>query len=84
MIYYFYNLTENSVLVIICLILLLFFSLIFNEIIEINLWGLSYNTKRNITNRAKIDVDEIFNITNESFDENNENQMEFNKNDIYN
>ena len=84
LIYYFYNLTENSVLVIICLILLLFFSLIFNEIIEINLWGLSYNTKRNITNRAKIDVDEIFNITNESFDENNENQMELNKNDIYN
>ena len=61
----------------------IFFSLIFNEIIEINLWGLSYNTKRNITNRAKIDVDEIFNITNESFDENNENQMELNKNDIY-
>ena len=36
-----------SILVIICLIFILFLSLIFNEIIEINIWGLSYNTKKN-------------------------------------
>jgi len=30
------------------IILILFFSLIFNEIIELNFWGLSFNTKKNI------------------------------------
>ena len=30
-------------------------SLIFNEIIEINCFELSYNTKRNIANRAEIE-----------------------------
>ena len=38
---------------IIYVIIVLFFSLIFNEIIEINIFGLSYNTKRNIMARAK-------------------------------
>ena len=42
-------------LVVFLLIIILFLSLIFNEIIEINLCGLSYNTKRNIMKRAEID-----------------------------
>ena len=44
---------ENiHILIIILLIIILFLSLIFNEIIEINIFGLSYNTKRNIVKRA--------------------------------
>ena len=67
--YYFFNLNEYSVIVIICLILMLFFTLVFNEIIEVNLWGLSYNTKRNIIERAKSDGDETFIVKCETFDE---------------
>jgi hypothetical protein len=40
------------IFVLICLLFILFLSLIFNEIIEINVCGLSYNTKRNISKRA--------------------------------
>ena len=39
---------------------MLIFSLIFNEIIEINCFGLSYNTKRNITERAENESEEDF------------------------
>ena len=42
----------KMIVVIICLLFILFFSLIFNEIFEINVCGLSYNTKRNISKRA--------------------------------
>ena len=42
-----------SIILIICYIFIFFISLIFNEIIEINVWGLSDNTKRNITKRAE-------------------------------
>ena len=34
-------------------------SLIFNEIIEINFWGLSYNTKNNIIKRAIVEENMI-------------------------
>lgn len=50
---YYVDFSENSVIVIILLILILFITLIFNEIIEINLWGLSDNTKKNIRKRAE-------------------------------
>ena len=64
---------SNSVIVFICLIFIFFLSLIFNEIIEINIWGLSYNTKRNIINRAKDENEEKINIYKmEIFDENDE------------
>ena len=87
--YYFFNLTKNSVIVIICLILMLFFTLVFNEIIEINFWGLSNNTKRNIIYRAKSDADETFIVKNETFeennekDDNNENLQELKNNEVY-
>ena len=42
----------KMIVVIICLLFILFFSLIFNEIFEINVCGLSHNTKRNISKRA--------------------------------
>lgn len=39
--------------VIISLVLILFFSLVFNEIIELRFLGLAYNTKKNIASRAE-------------------------------
>ena len=44
-----------SIVIIVFLIFLLFLSLIFTEIIEINVCKLSYNTKRNIAKRAEIE-----------------------------
>ena len=49
---YYINLKGYSLLVIIGLVFIFFLTLIFNEIIEINFWGLSYNTKKNIIERA--------------------------------
>ena len=43
---YYMDFSRNSIILIICFIFILFFALIFNEIIEINFWGLSYNTKK--------------------------------------
>ena len=43
------------IVVIPCLLLILFLALIFNEIFEINVFGLSDNTRRNISKRAVID-----------------------------
>ena len=56
--YYFKNITKSLIVVIISLIIFLFFSLVFNEIIELNFCGLSRNTRRNLVNRAKTEVDE--------------------------
>ena len=60
---------KHSVIVIISLIFMLFFSLIFNEIIEINICGLSYNTRRNIINRAQIETEEYMITLNSIEDE---------------
>ena len=49
---YYINFEGNNVIIIILLIIILFLSLIFNEIFGINIFGLSYNTKRNIVDRA--------------------------------
>ena len=54
-----YYIVDSSV-IIICLVFILFLSLVFNEIIELNFCGLSFNTKRNIILRAKIEEDLIF------------------------
>ena len=48
-----------SLIVLFFLIFILFLSLIFNEIIEINFWGLSYNTKNNIIKRAIVEENMI-------------------------
>ena len=68
---YYINIRGYSILVIICLIFILFLSLIFNEIIEINIFGLSKNTKRNIIDRAESESS----IQNEIIDENDENSL---------
>ena len=63
---------------------MLIFSLIFNEIIEINLWGLSYNTRRNIAIRAEceglsVEESEI----EDDNDEADKNEIQLNKDEIY-
>ena len=52
---YYIDLQANSILIFISLFLILFMSLIFNEIIEINFCGLEKNTKKNIMLRAQLE-----------------------------
>ena len=59
--YFFHkNLHDGGKLVVIIIffILMIFFSLVFNEIIELRFLGLDYNIKRNIAERAELDLDE--------------------------
>jgi hypothetical protein len=58
---YYIDFSSNSIIIIICLIFILFISLIFNEIIEINIFGLSDNTKRNISFRAANEDTALYN-----------------------
>ena len=54
---YFTNQKNVSLVsVIIAPVIILFFSLVFNEIIELNFCGLSRNTKRNMASRAKDEI----------------------------
>ena len=67
---YYIDFTINSIILIICTIFILLMSLIFNEIIEINVCGLSENTRRKIAIRAakdniNIDVNTTINSINE-------------------
>ena len=50
---YYLDFSTNSIILILCFIFILFMSLIFNEIIELNFCGLSDNTKKNIIARAE-------------------------------
>ena len=59
----------NSVLIIIILLFILFLSLIFTEIIEINCFGLSKFTKRNIIKRAEIEEEGSLGIDDDSINE---------------
>ena len=73
---YYYKLTEISIVSIICLILILFFSLIFNEIIELNFLGSSQNTRKNIINRANTEVEGALFVKNEALEGNYETQKD--------
>ena len=44
---------KKAIIMIICYIIIIFFSLVFNEILEINCFKLSENTRRNIMEREK-------------------------------
>ena len=86
--HYFLSLSGNTILVIICLIIILFLSLIFNEIIEINYCGLSNNTKRNIMERALMETNKELYIINDddTLDlntENDDNVIKLTDNEIY-
>ena len=72
---YYFNYEEfntKTAIVIVLLILMLFFSLVFNEIIELKCFGLSFNTKKNIINRAETEVKKTLNLDIGSNNENNE------------
>ena len=79
---YHINFEGYAPLIIICLIIILFLSLIFNEIIEINVFGMSYNTKRNIINRASNEDIILVKTIDEEF-ENDGNQIELKNVEIY-
>ena len=80
----FFNFSKDSIIVIICLIFILLFSLIFNEIIEINFCGLSFNTRRNITIRAKRDRFAFENYATDENSDSEENPPELQTNEVYN
>ena len=76
--------SRNSIIVLICLIFILFFALIFNEIIEIIFLGLSDNTKRNIRNRAESeDIENISILTTDTLTEMEEKTIDLNESEIY-
>ena len=82
---YYIDFSKNSIIVIICLIFILFFSLIFNEIIEINICGLSDNTKKNIMIRAESEdfyIKKDDTITDESINDKDEKEVELNNDEI--
>ena len=56
---YYLDFSIKSIIFIFCYIFILFWSLIFNEIIELNFWGLSDNTKKNIMLRVEIEENAV-------------------------
>ena len=76
--YHFYNFEfkGSSIVIIICMLIMLLFSLIFSEIIEIHFWGLSYNLKRTIMLRAENEIDENSINHVDSYDISSQNSIE--------
>ena len=72
------NLSIASLITIICFIFIMFISLVFNEIIEINCCGLELNTKRNIIKRA---LDEEFNMIHNNIIIDDDSENDSNNND---
>jgi len=71
---YYIDFSVKSIPILICLIFILFVSLIFNEIIEFNFCGLSDNTRKNIILRSNSEeIDSNYNISSIlTIDSNNE------------
>ena len=78
---YYVDFSKNSILFMVFLLLILFMSLIFNEIIEINCFGLEKNTKKNIMKRARIDTEDLLILDNNLIKEEEE-DLDFEKNDL--
>ena len=77
---FFLDFSLKSTIIFISFIFILFMTLIFNEIIELNFLGLSLNVKRNISYRAQSEdfiMDDIDKI--ETFYENENYIIEFNE-----
>ena len=82
--YFTQEIGDYIIVVIIGLIIMLFFSLVFNEIIELNFCGLSRNTKKNINNRAKNEIIESNLIKSLTIEEDNDiNPLKENANEIH-
>ena len=71
------NFSSYSIAAFISLIFIFFMTLVFIEVIEINLWGLDKNTKRNIASRAEKEPSGMYliNITDEN-EEHEENDID--------
>ena len=71
------NFSSYSIAAFISLIFIFFMTLVFIEVIEINLWGLDKNTKRNIASRAEKEPSgiDLINITDEN-EEHEENDID--------
>ena len=54
----------SKIFIIVCLLLILFMLLIFNEIIEINCFGFEKNTKKNIAKRARMESNDLLVLDN--------------------
>ena len=78
---YYVDFSKNSILFMVFLLLILFMSLIFNEIIEINCFGLAKNTKKNIMKRARMDTEDLLILDNNLIKEEEE-DLDFEKNDL--
>ena len=78
---YYVDFSKNSILFMVFLLLILFMSLIFNEIIEINCFGLAKNTKKNIIKRARMDTEDLLILDNNLIKEEEE-DLDFEKNDL--
>ena len=59
---YYVDFSKISIVIIVCLLLILFMSLIFNEIIEINCFGFEKNTKKNIMKRSRMESVDLLNL----------------------
>ncbi len=72
---------KSSIILIFGLLIILFFTLVFNEILEIKCFGLYKNTKRNIALRAEDDRLSVDKIDNNEEDNNdiNEEDEEYRK-----
>ena len=64
---YYIDFSGSDAIVIFCLIIILFLSFVFNEILEINFLGLSDNTKKNISKRAE-DEDNMIITKSDTYD----------------
>ena len=64
---YYIDFSGSNAIVIFCLIIILFLSFVFNEILEINFLGLSDNTKKNISKRAE-DEDNMIITKSDTYD----------------
>ena len=81
--YFTQEIGDYIIVVIIGLIIMLFFSLVFNEIIELNFCGLSRNTKKNINYRANNEIIESNLLKSLTIEEDNDiNPLKENANEL--
>ena len=82
--YFTQEIGDYIIVVIIGLIIMLFFSLVFTEIIELNFCGLSRNTKKNINYRANNEIIESNLLKSLTIEEDNDiNPLKENANEIH-
>ena len=81
---YHFELRVSSIIAVICILIIIFFSLVFSEIIEISFLGLSFNLKRNITKRAEIESNVSLIENNNTIDDGSSIEMRESINDSQN